>query len=91
MSAAIKRLKRNKAPGNDNITADVLNDGAEPIVQMFTNMFNRCLSEGKLPNSWKNASVILIHKKGDTADIKKLQTDKLATNHVQGILAGDPA
>ena len=92
LSAAIKRLKRNKAPGNDNITADVLNDGAEPIVQMFTNMFIRRLSEGKFPNSWENASVTLIHKKSDTADIKKnLQTDKLATNHVQGILAGDPA
>ena len=70
VNAAIKRLKRNKAPGNDNITADVLKDGGEPIIQMFTNMFNRCLSEGKLPSSWKNASVILIHKKGDTADIK---------------------
>ena len=55
---------------NDNITADVLKYGGEPIIQMFTNIFNRCLSEGKLPNSWKNASVILIHKKGDTADIK---------------------
>ena len=40
MSAAIKRLKRSKAPGNDNITADVLKDHGEPIVQMFTNMFN---------------------------------------------------
>ena len=70
VSAAIKRLKRNKAPGNDNIIADVLKDGGEPIVQMFTNMFNRCLREGKLPNSWKDALVIIIHKKGDTADIK---------------------
>ena len=70
VSAAIKRLKRNKAPGNDNITADVLKDGVEPTVQMFTNMFNRCLREGKLPNSWKDVSVIIIHKKGDTADIK---------------------
>ena len=41
------------------------------IVQMFTNMFNMYLREGKLPNSWKDASVIIIHKKGDTADIKK--------------------
>ena len=43
--------ERSKAPGNDNITANVLKDGGEPKVQMFTNMFNRCLSEGKLPNS----------------------------------------
>ena len=33
VSAAIKRLKRNKAPGHDNITADVLKDGGEPIVK----------------------------------------------------------
>ena len=85
VSAAIKRLKRNKAPRNYNITAEVLKDGGEPIVQMFTNMFNRCLREGKLQNSWKDASVIIIHKKGDTADIKEIQTDELATDHVQGI------
>ena len=45
-------------------------DGGEPIVHTFSNMFNRCLREGKLPNSWKDASVITIHKKGDTSDIK---------------------
>ncbi len=67
-------------------------DGEEPIVQMFTNMFNRCLREDKLPNSWKDASVIIIHKKGDTADIKKkLQTDKLATNHIHHVFSGNPA
>ena len=69
----------------------VLKDGWEPIVQMFTNMFNRCLREGKLPNSWKDASVIIIHQKGDTTDIRKLQTDKLATDHVQGVLSVDAA
>ena len=74
VSAAIKRLERNKAPGNDNITADILKDGGEPIVQMFTNMFNLCLREGKLSNSWKAASVIIIHKKGDTADIQQYKT-----------------
>ena len=54
LCAVIKRLKRNKAPGNDNMTVDVLKDGGEPIGEMFTNMFHRCLSDAKLPNSWTN-------------------------------------
>ena len=62
-------MERNKAPGNANITADVLKDGGEHIVQMFTKMFNICINDGKLPNSWTNASVIIIYKKGDTAEI----------------------
>ena len=72
MSAAITRLKRNNAPVNDNITADVLKDVGKPIVQMFTNMFNRCLSEGKLPNSWKHA-----YTKRVTADTKKYRPIRL--------------
>ena len=27
-------------------------------------------SDGRVPSSWKNASVVLIHKKGDKADVK---------------------
>ena len=45
---------------------------------MHRYLWARRLREGKLPNSWKNASVIITHKKSDTAEIKKIQTDKLA-------------
>ena len=54
----------------DNITTAVLQDGGEPIIKALTQLFNRCLSNGRVPSSWKNASVVLIYKKGDTADIK---------------------
>ena len=67
---AIKRLKREKAPGEDNITAGILQDWGELIVKILTKLFNRRVLEGKVPCCWKNASVIIIHKKGDTADIK---------------------
>ena len=69
MRNAIKRLKRNKAPGEDNITAGILQDGGEPIGKIFTKQFKRCIVDGKVPSCWKNASVIIFHKKGDTADI----------------------
>ena len=67
---AIKKMKRDKAPGEDNITANILKDGGEPIVETLTKFFNRCLTEGRVPSSWRNASVVILHKKGDTADIK---------------------
>ena len=67
---AIKRLKRGKAPGEDNITTAVLQDAGQPIIKALTQLFNRCLSDGRVPSSWKKASVVLIHKKGDTTDIK---------------------
>ena len=42
----------------------------EPIVKMFTKLFNRCIADDKVPSSWKNASVIILHKNRDTPDIK---------------------
>ena len=71
VSAAIKRPKRDKAPGEDNITPGVLQDEGEPIVEALTKLFNRCFRDGKVPSCWKNASVVLIQKKGDTADTQK--------------------
>ena len=70
MRDAIKRLEGNKAPGEANVTAGILQDWGKPIVKMFTKLFNRCIADGKVPSSWKNASVIILHKKEDTVDIK---------------------
>ncbi|KAK4328561.1 hypothetical protein Pmani_001037 [Petrolisthes manimaculis] len=66
----MKKLKRDKGPGEDNLTADTLQDGGEPVVAILTKLFKRCLAEGKVPSCRKNVSVILIHKKGDTTNIK---------------------
>ena len=70
MGAAIKRLKWEKAPGEDGITAGMLQDGGEPVIRSLTSLFIRCLSERCVPDCWKNATVTILHKKGDTADIK---------------------
>ena len=70
VESAIKKLSRGKAPGEDGVTAGILKDGGQPIVDILTKLYNRCLSEGQVPSTWKNASVIILHKKGDKTDIK---------------------
>ena len=38
--SAINRLKRDKAPEEDNITDGIVQDGGEPIVKILTKLFN---------------------------------------------------
>ena len=49
----------------------ILQDGGKLIIEMLGKLFNNCLTEGRVPSKWKNASVVILHKKGDTSDIKK--------------------
>ena len=70
VEASIKRLKRNKTPGEDNITGGILQDGGDAMIQILTDLFNTCLHHQLVPKAWKNALVVLIHKKGNTSDIK---------------------
>ena len=39
-------------------------------MKILTALFNRCLSEGRVPENWKNASVVILYKKSDKKGIK---------------------
>ena len=83
VEASIARLKRNKAPGEDNITGGILQDGGDAMIQILTDLFNTCLHHRQVPKAWKSALIVLIHKK----DIRyqKLQTNQLVSHYVQGV------
>ena len=70
VEASIKRLMCNKPPGEDNITGGILQDGGNAMIQILTDRFHTCLHHRKVPKAWKNVLVVLMHKKGNTLDIK---------------------
>lgn len=41
------------------------------------NLFNKYLEHGKISNSWSNASVLIMHKKGKPVDLKKYRPIRL--------------
>ena len=59
----IHELKREKAPGPDNITPDMLKDAGPPILKSLANLFTECLKQNKIPKTSHNAIIILLHKK----------------------------
>ena len=65
---AVKRMKLRKAPGVDNITAEVLRAGNEPMCRMLHKIFNLVWQQNKTPKDWAKMLVTPIYKKGDKLD-----------------------
>ena len=60
----LKSLKINKSPGPDGHHPHVLKEVAEALADPLTSVLNKILSTGTLPQSWKDATVTPIFKKG---------------------------
>ena len=67
---ALNRMKKDKAPGEDQLTADILKLGGEETIEILTKLFNKIVQLEKIPTQWNEAKVIILHKKGDMKDIK---------------------
>ncbi|PZC75698.1 hypothetical protein B5X24_HaOG205730 [Helicoverpa armigera] len=66
---AIHQLKTRRAPGEDGILPEMLKTNTCMLWDALASLFTKCILETQIPNSWHNAIITLIHKKGD---IKKL-------------------
>lgn len=76
----ISRLKLNKAPGPDGIKHDMLKDFGEILAGPLASLFNTVTSLGLAPSQWYKAEIILLHKKGDRADINNYRPISLSSN-----------
>lgn len=65
---AIKALKSRKAPGVDNITAEILQAGEEHTTKIFHNLCNKIFEEENIPDEWGKAVIVPIHKKATKTD-----------------------
>ena len=61
----LSNLKSNKAGGPDKIAASLLKEMARELAPSLTLIFKASLSQGIVPDDWKKAFVIPVHKNGD--------------------------
>ena len=64
----VKAMKTKKSVGLDGISMFILKESISEMVEPFTFIINKSLTEGIVPDKWKVAKVIPIHKKGDKLD-----------------------
>ena len=80
VEVAIKEMKKNKATGLDEITKDILEEGGNAIITQLVRLFNQIIIKKYIPKSWKEAKIILLHKKGDKSDIKNYRPISLLSH-----------
>lgn len=61
----IKSLKNNKAPGEDNINAELIKTANPKLISKIWLLIKEIWVSGKVPNDWKTAIICPIYKKGD--------------------------
>jgi hypothetical protein len=52
IQAAIHSLKKNKSPGSDGITAELLQAGGEQLTRQMHTLCNKAWQEGTIPDEW---------------------------------------
>ena len=57
-------MNASKAPGPDGIPSVVLRMCAAQLASPLLSLFRKTIEEGEIPQDWKNAKVVPIHKKG---------------------------
>ena len=62
---AIKKLKNNRASGNNGITAELLKAGPTELVDWLSELLQQVWSSGRVPQDWKDSVLVPVFKKND--------------------------
>jgi hypothetical protein len=62
---SLRTLKNNKAPGDDNIPAELLKYGGNKVIKSIHDLVTLVWEKEQMPKDWRKSIIFPIHKKGD--------------------------
>jgi hypothetical protein len=80
VETAIRALKKNKSPGSDGISAELLQAGGQPLARQIHMLCNKSWHEGTIPEEWGKSILVPIPKKGDLSNCSNYRTISLISH-----------
>ena len=77
-------MKNRKASGIDNILMESWTYGGKVLHIRLVQLLNDIWAQGKIPNEWKSALIISIHKK-ETEGLFKLQKNIIVGESIKNV------
>ena len=61
----LQNIKSNGAAGPDEIHGKISKNCATSLAFPLSILYNKCYNIRSIPNKWKDANIVPVHKKGD--------------------------
>ena len=65
VEAALSKMKNWKEAGKDQVNIETLKAGEENIAKQLAKLYTKCITERRIPKTWKEANMVIIFKKGN--------------------------
>ena len=73
------RLGKNKSVGSDCIPGEIIKMGGEAMIPYLSRLLEIIMNNGTLPEDWKRATVVPIHKGGDRSLVTNYRPIRLTS------------
>ena len=79
MEAALRKMKNGKEAGKDQVNIETLK-ADEILAKQLAKLYTKCITERRIPKTWKEANMVIFFKKGNRKDIKNYRPICLLSN-----------
>ena len=80
VEAALRKMKNGREAGKDQVNIETLKAGDETIEKQLAKLYTKCITERRIPKTWKEANMVIFFKKGNIKYIKNYRPICLLSN-----------
>ena len=65
VDAALRKLNNRKEAGKDQVNIETPKAGDATIAKQLAKLYTKCITEQRIPKTWKEANMVVLFKKGN--------------------------